>query len=79
MTGLVADQLPSRASDITERSMLAKPSDGEREVLVMGFLLELIHTRVGLQSIEHMPPIKPMVLLYPTRKLSGFFHFSDAK
>jgi hypothetical protein len=33
----------------------------------------------ALQSTEHIPPISPSVLLYPTKKLSGLFHFSPAK
>jgi hypothetical protein len=32
-----------------------------------------------IQSIEQIPPMRPIVLLYPTTKLSGFFHFSAAK
>jgi hypothetical protein len=31
------------------------------------------------QSIEHTPPMSPMVLLYPTTKLKGFFHLSPLK
>jgi hypothetical protein len=32
-----------------------------------------------IQSTEHIPPINPRVLLYPTKKLSGFLYFSPAK
>jgi hypothetical protein len=38
-----------------------------------------ITRKINLQSTEHNPPSKPIVLLYPTTKLNGFLHFSLEK
>ena len=59
---------------ITERNIRENPSilDINAEKKGKGVLRDL-------QSIEHKPPTKPIVLLYPTRKLSGFRVAGEAK
>jgi hypothetical protein len=75
-TGRDAVHSPSRAMEMSESNMVANPSTS----CVSAYVSDTTRPgRLYAQSIEQTPPTRPMVLLYPTTKLSGFFHFSSLK
>jgi hypothetical protein len=56
---------------------------GRKPIYIMCVSIRLSYHQTGgalhAQSIEQTPPTRPIVLLYPTTKLRGFFHFSSLK
>ena len=70
-----ADHSPSRAIETQARINVDRVSCHDSSQL---FALHSIRLS-NLQSTEHIPPISPIVLLYPTMKLRKCLYRSAAK